>query len=177
MAYDSKPGWSGVFVAPTSSRETRAAGISVDDTTDEFLEAVDEGFARDRHGRPYTPEAARELHTNLGGYLSAQLGVMGLGDVRRQDVEDVIFALGASGLPHDRLLSLKRSVRALYDYAAQRDLVRHNPAVRVALPDEDEDDAGPRPERGALDRAITLTLRLATLAFMLAAVVLIAESL
>ena len=174
MAYDSKPGWSGVFVGPTSDRETRAAGVTVNDLIEEFLEAVDEGFARDRYGRPFSPEAARKLHWSLEGYVSEKLGVAALSDVRRQDVEDVIFALGESGLPKGRLLALATAVRALYDYAAERDLVRHNPAVRVAIPDDDE--AAPvRPRR--LDRAISVTLRLATLAFLLAALALLAESL
>jgi site-specific recombinase XerC len=175
MAYDSKPGWSGVFVGPTSDRETRAAGVTVNDLIEEFLEAVDEGFARDRYGRPFSPEAARELHWSLDGYISEALGAVALNDVGRQDVADFIFALGETGLPKGRLRALANAIRALYDYAAERDLVRHNPAVGVAIPDEDEAKPLVRPRR--LDRAISVTLRLATLAFLLAALVLLAESL
>ena len=66
------------------------------------------------------------------------------------------------------------------------DVVRHNPAERVAIPDEDEAEQptasdvtalAPRPEQGILDRAIALALRLATLAFLLLAVALLAGSL
>jgi site-specific recombinase XerC len=175
MAYDSKPGWSGVFVEPASSHGTRAAGVTVNELIDEFLAAVDEGFARDRYGRPFTPDAARELHWCLDGYVSEELGARALSDIRRQDLEDFIFALGDSGLPPSRLRALAKSVRALYDYAAERDLVRHNPALRVAIPEADEAEPVPRPRR--LDRGISLILRLATLAFLLVALVLIAESL
>lgn len=177
MAYDSKPGWSGVFVGPPSSRETRVTGVTVSEMIDEFVEAVDEGFARDRYGRPFTAEAAKELHWCLVGYVSEELGPMALSDVRRQDVEDFLFALGDSGLPQSRLRALARSVRALYDYAAERDLVRHNPAVRVAIPDEGEAQPEPPPQPRTLDRAISLTLRLATLAFLLVALILLAQSL
>jgi hypothetical protein len=177
MAYDSKPGWSGVFAGPPSSRGTRAAGVSVNEMIEEFVEAVDEGFARDRYGRPFSPEAAKELHWCLDGYVSEELGTMALIDVRRQDLEDFLFALGDSGLARGRLRALARSVRALYDYAAERDLVRHNPAVRVAIPDEDQAEPEPVPQRRTLDGAISLTLRLATLAFLIVALILLAGSL
>jgi hypothetical protein len=86
-----------------------------------------------------------------------------------------------------------KSIRALYDYAAQRGLVASNPAERVALPDED-DAAQPsreRPPAGGIrallagsdralagaDRALALFLQVATVCFVLFALALIAESL
>ena len=110
---------------------------------------------------------------------------MELTDVRRRDVEAVIYGLGDAGISRRRLRAVAKSVRALYDYAAERDLVRHNPAERVALPDEDEAEqpttrAQHRSRRqplDAADRAIALGLRAATVAFALIALVLFAESL
>jgi site-specific recombinase XerC len=163
-----------------------ATGPSVNEMIDEFLDAVDDGFARDRYGRPFTPEAARELHWCLGGYVGEEFGARSLGDLRRRDVEALLYGLADSGVPHSRLRALAKSVRALYDYAAERDLVQHNPAERVAIPDEDEAEQPTAshmsrietaPERGTLDRAISLALRLATLGFLLIAVILILESL
>ena len=153
---------------------------------DEFLQAIDEGFARDRYGRPFTPEAARELNWSLGTYVREHLGTIPLADLRRDDLEGLLYELGGAGISRRRLRALAKSVRALYDYAAERDLVRHNPADRVALPDENEAEqptAG-QPRRSALtpmpavlDRAISLTLRVATLAFVLIALFFLAQSL
>jgi hypothetical protein len=186
MTHDSYAGW---HVAPKGKQHvsrTAARGPSVGDVVDEFLEAVDEGFARDRYGRPFAAESARELHWSLGTYLGEHLGAIPVADLRRDHVEALIFELGNAGISRRRLRALVKSVRALYDYAAERDLVRHNPAERVAIPDED--DAGQpaagqarrgeaSPTTGIFDRAISLTLRLATLGFVLVALILLTQSL
>jgi hypothetical protein len=193
-----KPAWSPVFLRGTTSGQARArrgdherppaaaAGGSVGEMIKEFLQDVEGGFARDRYGRPFTPEAAHELHWSLAGYVDEELGATSLTDLRRQDLEALIYKLADRGVPRRRLRALAKSVRALYDYAAERDLVQHNPAERVAIPDEDETEQptasdvtalAPRPEREILDRGIALALRLATLAFLLLAVGLLAGSL
>ena len=198
MADDSKPAWSPVFLRGTTSGQIRSRrgeqhrhhGVSrepsVAEMIDEFLEAVDDGFARDRYGRPFSAEAAQEMHWSLGGHVSEELCATGLSDLRRQDLEALIYQLADGGVPRRRLRALAKSVRALYDHAAELDVVRHNPAERVAIPDEDEVEQptasdvtalAPRPEQGILDRAIALALRLATLAFLLLAVALLAGSL
>ena len=85
---------------------------------------------------------------------------MSVSDVRRDDVEALIYRLGDDGVSPRRLREVAKSVRALYDYAIERRLVRRNPAERVALPDEDEarpPAAGTRTRRPTLDRAISLT--------------------
>jgi len=198
MADDSKPAWSPVFLRGTTSGQARSRrgehqrgrGVarepSVREMIDEFLEAVDDGFARDRYGRPFTLEAAQELHWSLGGHVCEELGTTKLIDLSRTDLEALIYTLADGGVPRRRLRALTKSVRALYDYAAELDVVRHNPAERVAIPDEDEAEQptasdmtalAPRPELGILDRGIALALRLATLAFLLLAVALLAGSL
>ena len=157
----------------------------MEDVIGELLDAVRRGSARDRYGRSFTRAAARELDWCLRGYVTEGLGGMELTDVRRRDVEALIYGLGDAGISRRRLRAVAKSVRALYDYAAERDLVRHNPAERVALPDEDEAEqpttrAQRRSRRqplDAADRAIALGLRAATVAFALIALVLFAESL
>jgi site-specific recombinase XerC len=153
---------------------------------DDFLEVLDRGSARDRYGRPFTPEAVRELHWVLGGHVDEELGATRLRELRRGDVEALIYELADGGVPRRRLRALAKSVRALYDYAAERDLVRHNPAERVAIPDEDEaqqptaldlSGSDPGPQQGMLDRAISMALRVATIACLLVAAVLLAGSL
>jgi hypothetical protein len=77
-------------------------------------------------------------------------------------------------------------VRALFDYADERGLVRTNPAERVALPEEDEQELAPgrsaprldpAPDRSLADHAISLALRVATLGFVLTALIYLGESL
>lgn len=198
MADDSKPAWSPVFLRGTTSGQARArrgehqrpplaaTGGSVGEMIEEFLQDVEGGFARDRYGRPFTPEAAHELHWSLAGYVDEELGDASLTDLRRQDLEALIYKLADGGVPRRRLRALAKSVRALYDYAAERDVVRHNPAERLAIPDEDEaqqptasDISEPAVERepGALDRSISLALRLATLGLLLFALLLLVSSL
>jgi site-specific recombinase XerC len=164
-----------------------AAGApTVGQTIDEFLAAVNRGSARDRYGRPFTPEAADELHWWLQGHVAERLGGMDLARLRRDEVEALVYELRNSGLSSRRLRGLAKSVRALYDYAAEQDLLRHNPAERIAIPDEDEaeqpatgevrhDRVGPR--AAITDRAITLAVRLGTLGFALVALILLTESL
>ena len=158
----------------------------VGDMVDEFLQAIDEGFARDRNGRPFTSQAARELKWSLGSYVREHLGPIPLADLRRDNVEDLLYDLSKAGISRRRLRALAGSVRALYDYAAERDLARHNPAERIALPEEDEGEhpSAGRARRGDAtplpaisDRAISLTLRVGTLAFVLVALFFLAQSL
>ena len=103
MAYDTKPGWSRVFVRPTTEGLGRARrrahpvaldvpGSSVAETVDEFLAVVDDGSARDRYGRPFTHEATLELHWYLAGHVAEALGAMSLSEVRRRDVEGLVQA-------------------------------------------------------------------------------------
>lgn len=197
MADDSKPVWSPDFLRGTISGPSRtrrgehqrgpgAIDPTVSEMIDEFLEVLDRGSARDRYGRPFTPEAVGELHWLLGGHVDEELGDTRLRELRRGDVEALIYELADGGVPRRRLRALAKSVRALYDYAAERDLVRHNPAERVAIPDEDEaeqpmaldlSESDPGPQHGMLDGAISLSLRLATIACLLVAAILLAGSL
>ena len=198
MLYDTKPGWSRVFVHPNATAPGRArrrvraevrgvpAGPTVHETIDEFLEAVEEGAARDRYGRPFTRETARDLGWYLRGHVGESLGAMSLDDVRRRDVEALVYQLAGTGLSHRRLRALTKSVRALFDYADERGLVRTNPAERVAMPEEDEPRQppgrslrrlDPEPDRSLADHAISLALRVATLGFVLTALIYLGESL
>jgi hypothetical protein len=197
MAYDAQSGWSRVFVRPTeaarhgtrrrASRTSAAVtGPSVNAAIDDFLAAVDDGSARDRYGRAFTPAAARELHWDLGGHVAEALGAMSLKGVRRGDVEALVYQLAASGLSRRRLQAVAKSVRALFDYAVERELVADNPAQRIALPDEDETEqptgeagnpAHPAHTRTLVDHVISMALRVVTLGFLLTAVTLLAESL
>jgi hypothetical protein len=189
MAYELKTGWHGVTAPETGEEDRRrrrrrqaraaATSLSVNELIEEFLVMAERGSALDRHGRRFSRDALRELHWCLPGHVGEELGTMSVSDVRRDDVEALIYRLGDDGLSRRRLRAVAKSVRALYDYAIERRFVRRNPAERVALPDEDQ--VGPPARdltrRPTIDRAISLTLQLATLAFALITLILIAQSL
>jgi hypothetical protein len=180
MTYDTKRRWSRVFVRPTASeprhaRRVRSAvpgGPTVQTTIDEFLEAVDEGWARDRFGRPFSDDDARQLHWYLRGHVGEALGTMSLGDVRRRDLEVLVDRLDAIGMSRRRQRALVVCVRALYDYAIERRLVGGNPAERVAIHDDHD-----HPEPRVLHHGFELVLRVATLGFALTALIFLTESL
>jgi site-specific recombinase XerC len=175
------------------ARGTRKDGPTIQEAITDFLAAAERGSALDRYGRAFTDESVRELRWCLTGHVERRLGALGLTEVRRRDVEALVVDLEAAGLPRRRLRAIVKSVRALYDYAAQRGLVASNPAERVALPDEDdaEQPSRERPAAGGVrallaggdralagaDRALAVFLQVATVGFVLFALALIAESL
>jgi site-specific recombinase XerC len=192
MVHDTKPAFSRVFVRRADSEGPHGVGPaddgvplgpSLQETIDEFLAAVDEGSARDRYGRAFAPAAASDLHWYLSGHVTEALGAASLDEVRRRDIETLVYGLGHTGMARERLRGLAKSVRTLYDYAIERALVSTNPAERVAIPDDDD---LPRPsarmldpalQRSFADHLISLALRVATLAFLVTALIFLGESL
>jgi hypothetical protein len=197
MANHPKTAWQDVGnrqSSTTQARRTRTrVGITVGEASADFLEAAENESALDRLGRAFSPAALSELRWCLTGHVDDRLGAMDLGEVRRRDIEALMDELAAAGLPPRRLRTTAQSLRALYDYACDRDLVGHNPAERIALPDRDDSrqptrDRPPAQNHGSLragaehaligiDRAIALGLQTLTVCFVLFALVLIAESL
>jgi hypothetical protein len=197
MAHDPTAARSRVFVgrAATPRRRARheasdpvldhAPRASVDATVDDFLAAVDARAVCDRRGNVVAAAAARELHWYLGGYVREAFGRLGIDELRRRDVETLLYDLHDRGMSPPRLRSLATSVRALYDYALEQDLAERNPAERLAIP-IDETPAPPvggrarasEPARhGTPDRIASMALRLGTLAFLVLAVLFMAASL
>jgi hypothetical protein len=135
MAYESKTGSPSVFV-PATDRSACAwrgervvrvgaeAGLPLDTLIDEFLDAAKRGSPRDRYGRPSTGDAIRELRWCLDGHVREELGVMRAREVRRDDVEALVYKLGNAGISRRRLRAVAKSVRALFDFAAEQRLVR-----------------------------------------------------
>ena len=158
-----------------SGRDTQAIAIlSVTDAIDDFLEELERGSARDRHDRPFAPEAARELHWCLTGLVSPEFAALRLGEVGSRDVEELLHELADSGVGLPDRLAMADSLRALFDYAERRGLVDDNPAEWIAPSDDVEE---PEPESTLFDRAISFGLRAATAGFLLIALILIAQSL
>jgi hypothetical protein len=188
-----KTAWQGADDRHSSTAQARApraaaarAGVSVHETIVDFLEAAEHGAALDRYGRAFSAESVRELRWCLSGHVDERLGSMDVGAVDRRDLEALVDELAAAGLARRRLRAVAKSLRALYDYAGERDLVAHNPAARVALRDEDDAEQPSRGRRqqsrlrsaaAGVDRVLSLGLQVATLCFVLLALFFIAESL
>jgi site-specific recombinase XerD len=197
MARYPQTAWQGSDDRHSSTVQARAArpeaGATVHEAIADFLAAADSGSARDRYGRSLSEESVRELRWCLTSYVDRRLGSLALTEVRRRDIGTLVADLEAAGLSRTRLRSVAKSVRALYDYARERGLVADNPAERIALPDEDDaqQPSRDRPTASGIrallagsdralegaDRALALFLHVATVCFVLFALVLIAESL
>jgi integrase len=98
-----------------------------------YLAAIEAGSALNKHGRPYKPSAVRDLKGALEGPVEDAVGAKRLADVRRGDVQRLIDSLTPekSG---SRVRTVVNSIRSLYAWAQDRELVDHDPASRVRLP-------------------------------------------
>jgi hypothetical protein len=172
-----------VFVPPAATQVVRRAVAVGHDApsdptvgwmVDQFLASVDDGSARDRHGRPFTRDAARGMRWHLRAHLDRTRGGHRLRALDRADIEALLFDLHAAGLAPHHVRLLARSVRALYDHALERRLVDHNPAERLAIPDDADAPAAARDtQRGPL----RIIVGMATLAGLLTVVVLFGATL
>jgi hypothetical protein len=194
MSGHSKTAWQGVIghngtTAGAGTRQRSAPpasqGITVNVASAAFLRAAERGAVRDRYERPFSDDAVRELRWCLTGHVADRLGATDLRKVRRRDIEGIVDELATEGISRRRQRAVVKSLRALYDYAIERDLVSLNPAERVALPDENDAE---QPTRGrpaatpwrrvriGFDRVLALGLWAATACFALLALFFIAES-
>jgi hypothetical protein len=164
---------------------------------DRFLDAAEDGEARGRDGRPYSDDELAELEWALAGYVDSHVGHLDASRVRGRHIFQLIDELEDADMPRSRLLSVIDAVRELFSYAADRNLVRVNPAEYVSLP---ADELEPRPrrqprvqetldtraERPHADRApfdnfvseqtIWMLVKIVALVFVCIALVLVAES-
>jgi hypothetical protein len=120
--------------ATAASKVVPLNGNELGAVIDEFLQAAEEGRARERHGSPYPPERLRQLRGALS-YVDSALGSTPLEDVRRRHIQGMLDQLRASGVTADRLTSIAEALRSLYAYAIQRDLVGYSPVVELGLPE------------------------------------------
>ena len=112
---------------PASNTMRVAAAIEA------YLRAIEAGTALNKHGRPHKPSAVRDLQGALEGYVQPAFGGHRLGDVRRGDVQRLVDSMTPekSG---SRVRTVVNSIRSLYAWAQDRELVDSDPASRVRLP-------------------------------------------
>jgi hypothetical protein len=168
-------------------------GLSVPQLIDDFLDAAEDGEARGSDGRPFSDEELAELGWALTGYVEPHLGGVDAADVRGRDVFRLIDQLEDADMPSSRLRSVMEAMRELFDYAADRGLVRANPARYIAPPPDDRrprrrltetlEARGVPPPRasGPLGDAVSeatiwFIVKIIALVFICIALVLVAES-
>jgi hypothetical protein len=110
--------------------------IEVGTLIEEFIEAAEDGAARDPHGQPITQVGLRELRGGLS-YVDSELGGIAVQDVRRRHIQRMVTQLQASGLAAERIAWVIDSLNALYSYAIRHDVVDFSPVVELSLQESD----------------------------------------
>ena len=110
-----------------------ARGPRLTEARTHFVTAAREGRALNKHGRRYKTTAIDVFEGRLRHDIEPRLGRRRITDIRRGEVQAIIDELApvASG---SSVRGVVNSLRALYTWAEDRDLVNHNPAARVKLP-------------------------------------------
>jgi hypothetical protein len=99
---------------------------------EEFIEAAEDGVARDSRRQPYTAEGLRALRGGLS-YVDTELGAMTLQGVRQRHVQGLVTQLRGAGVDPARIFGVVDALTALYSYAIRRDLVGSSPVVELDL--------------------------------------------
>jgi hypothetical protein len=99
---------------------------------EEFIDAAEDGVARDSRGQPYTAEGLRALRGGLS-YVDTELGEMALQGVRQRHVQGLVTQLRGAGLAPARIFGVVDALSALYAYAIRRDLVGSSPVIELDL--------------------------------------------
>ena len=124
--------------AAGAPRRRRSARPSLDSVIRDFLRAIDEGRIDRRPNEPYTFETLLDVRGAMS-YVDEALREMVLADIRRRDVQRLVDDLSSRGLPASLVVTVVESLRALYAFAIQRDLVDFSPVVELGMPVDDYD--------------------------------------
>src|SRR3954470_3387086 len=121
---------------------------------EKFLDAAEDGEARGPDGRPYSDDQLAELEWALSGYVGSHFGDLSATAVRGRHVFKLIDELEDAAMPPSRLHAVVDALRELFDYAADLNMIRVNPATYVSTPAE-----GRAPRRRVVDTIQTRVAR------------------
>jgi integrase len=119
--------------ALTGGTAISVAGPKLADARDQFVAAARDGIALNKWGRRYRRSAWKDLEGSLNSVPDA-LTRRRLGDITRGDVQRLVDDMTRAGASGSRVRSVVNSLRSLYRWAQDRDLVGHDPAANVRLP-------------------------------------------
>jgi hypothetical protein len=120
----------------TAATAVADEGPSVSTVIKDFLAAAERGEAHERSGAAYTRQRLSQIRAGLA-YVDSEMGGSPLQAVRRRNVQALVDQLHAAGLSSDRVIEVVSTLRELFVYAIQRDLVDFNPIVQLRLPADD----------------------------------------
>jgi|SRR3954451_12541722 hypothetical protein len=144
-------------------------GVLVGAAIDDFLNDAATGDARAADGRRYTGTERRALRHALTREVTPGLGGLPLHELRPRHVHELLHDL-RDRLPASQVADVEESLRDFVDYARAQGLVDLDqfPPARAA--------SRPRAPERVPDEAIWLILKVATVVFVLIALILVAES-
>jgi integrase len=111
-------------VAPVTLRQFAA----------QWVEGAREGAIRNRSGRPYKPSALRSYEQALEQHLLPDLGGIKLGELDRNDVQDLADRLHSSGMSASTVRNAIVPLRAICRRAVARRTIQTNPTTGLELP-------------------------------------------
>jgi integrase len=110
------------------------APATVRQCAEQWLEGAKEGTIRNRSGRPYKPSALRSYEQALAQHLLPDLGGIKLGELDRNDVQDLADRLHAGGLSGSTVRNAIVPLRAICRRAVARRTIQTNPTTGLELP-------------------------------------------
>jgi hypothetical protein len=178
-------------LAAAPAVDDRDLGVSA--LINSFLDAAEDGEARAQDGRPYNDDELAQLEWALIGYVDSHIGQLAVRSIRGRHVFRLIDELDDAAMPRPQLVSVIESIRQLFTYAADRDLVRVNPVKYVSVPTDEREplqrlpetnetrEAPVRAHSAAFDNVVSeqtiwLLVKIVVLVFICIALVLVAES-
>jgi integrase len=94
--------------------------------------------ARSRKGnsyRPYKPSARRSILSDLDRYVLPEFGDEKMGELRRRDVQNLVYRLDRDGLSGSKIRNVVNTLRVLFRYAIQNEIVSSHPLDYLSLPE------------------------------------------
>ena len=110
------------------------APVTVRQFAVQWLEGAKAGTIRNRSGRPYKPSALRSYEQALEQHLLPDLGGIKLGELDRNDVQDLADRLHSSGMSASTVRNAIVPLRAICRRAVARRTIQTNPTTGLELP-------------------------------------------
>jgi integrase len=108
--------------------------VTVNEASDQFLDAVKSGTALNKKGKPYKKSTANTIESALRGRIEEELGSLSIDAVRRGQVQTLVDEMVSDGLSGSRIRNVLNALRSLYTYAIARDLAQGSPIANIILP-------------------------------------------
>lgn len=99
-----------------------------------WIARAETGEALTRGGRKYKPSVVRLVEADFRLHLDDELGAMKLGELRRQDVQQLVDRLRARGLSGSKVRGIATSLKIVLRRPLEDDEITINPTERLRLP-------------------------------------------